>query len=639
MKRHTIGLLLHPFKNRLLPRTQLKNSVDCFIQNLLSLSSDFPHLKFNLVLPAYILEIVNTILLSRLRDLQKRGSLEWLLTGYTEPFLSLSPFSLSRDNILTGLRVFSELTGDPPTGYLPPFSNWEPAIISMLRTAGLHYAVISRDLLPTQDRTACGYWIVEQAGDSLALITANTMYHSSAPADLKGWLEQTLSQDKYELPEKFIPIQYMIPLVQNKETDPFRWLRFAAAEIDKYLLNYQTVCFSEVVRSAQPLGLQFLPSSLQLGNEPLDRHFLNNIFSYDQIGILQRKLMDVTEQLFSFKEQKQGLTLKRDLYFVQDINRLLPTKDSGFVSASDRLWSYEKLIRIERLLHLKNDIQGGQIRITDFLKNGIKSIILSNKCLKLYIDNIHGGTIFECDYRNRHLNLCAAYNHKQHHPPNILVPGQSKTWFQDRLLPEECKGWDYAQGKAIDLGNFLSGQFDYKVRKTADGVKAMLVRRGSLQKGDRVYPISMEKVFGLEKDNATLSFVYQLSNPSLISYTFKFSTQLTFSLRGLGSGNVRLVYGPNSIEKLGWEYSQIESVTKWTIEDREDGIKLSFQTQKPFDIWIPQVSSPDKTIDPSQGISLVLSTTVNLEPSAFWKMIGKLSCKRSRAQGETPDAL
>ena len=150
-----------------------------------------------------------------------------------------------------------------------------------------------------------------------------------------------------------------------------------------------------------------------------------------------------------------------------------------------------KLIDVENALHTRKNIKGGQIRITDFLRNGSKSIVLSNKALKTYIDCVNGGSIFEFDFRERSLNLCSAYNPSLHHPPNITSPGKSRTWFLDRLLSEEAKSSDLLNDTCKDLGNF-SGQFDYKVRKTTDGVKATLLRQGSILQGEKFYPINLK---------------------------------------------------------------------------------------------------------------------------------------------------
>lgn len=639
MKRNALALLLHPCKNRLMPRTALKDTINSFTSNLLSIAADFPHLRFNLVLPGYLLESIDVLLLSKMRDLCKMGTLEWVLTGYTEPFLSLSPLELTSHNIRHGIQLFSELTGEAPSGFIPPFSNWEPFLIDMLSNAGINYAVLNQELFPLQTRYSCGYWMAEHTGKALALIATNVINPMTAPAHFIDWLNQIYTQDKNDsLQEKFAAIHYLMPLGEG--SDPFRWLRYAAGEIDKYLLNFQPVRFSEFINSASPLGLQYVPSSLLMeDNKQTDQHFLNYLYSFDQIGILQRKLLDVHNKLNAAKDPKSIAPLIRQLCLVQDIHRLLPGKEYGFENINDRLWSYSKLISIERTLYLKSDIRGGQIRITNFLKNGVKTIILANKSLKAYVDNTNGGQIFAFDYRDRYTNLCAAYSPQQHQPPNILVAGKSRTWFVDRILSQDCKSSDLINGTGKDLGNFTNGHFEYKVSKTASGVRVVLERRGSIFRSDRYSPLSMEKVYGLEQDSPVFSFVYQLSNLSLLDYHFKFATQLTFSFPGLGSGDVKIRQGSQIFEKPGVEFFQFQAATKWYIEDSLGEMRIYFQTQKPFDIWCLPTAAPEFMSEPSQGITLILSCNVDLEPSSQWKNFGKITFRKLRRKGEYIDAL
>ena len=120
MKRNAFGLLLHPFKNGLVPRALLKESINRFFRELFSIHQSFPQMRFNIVFPGYVLECTDPLLLAQLRDLCTRNIVEPVCTGYTEPFLSLSPPDQTIRNIRYGLQVIEELTGQTPRGFLPP---------------------------------------------------------------------------------------------------------------------------------------------------------------------------------------------------------------------------------------------------------------------------------------------------------------------------------------------------------------------------------------------------------------------------------------------------------------------------------------------------------------------------------------
>ncbi|MDO5576224.1 MAG: hypothetical protein Q4F84_04030, partial [Fibrobacter sp.] len=441
MKRHVIALLLHPFKNRLINQANLKDSIDQFAQNVISVANKLPHLRLNIVLPGYILELINPLFLSQLRELGKKGTLEWLFPGYTEPFLSILPQEMVDDNIHYGKNIFLELTGEHPSGFLPPFSNWEPGFTGLLKKTGLNYIVLSNKLLPKPDPLN-GYWITENAGESIPLVFAHSMRPETAPGNIIPWLDKLFIQDTDSgASEKFLTIQYLIPLTPTESVDPYKWLKRAATAFDKHILNYQTVRISQHIETIPPPGLQYIPPSLHMphnlfaGESESDTinnpSFLNYLYTYNHVGLLQRNLLDNYRELNSLKDEKLKKHIKHELFFVQDINRLLPGTDFGFSDPADRLWSYSRLIHTGNLLMQKANVKDGQIRICDFLKNGLKTLILANKSLKLFIDYNEGGHIFEFDYISRKQNLCASYTPKNLSPANIISCGKSKTWFLD----------------------------------------------------------------------------------------------------------------------------------------------------------------------------------------------------------------
>lgn len=644
MKRHAVALILQPYKNRLVQPGELKESVNRFADQLLALNADHPNFHFNVALPGYILESINPLLLSKLREMHKRGCLEWLLTGYTEPFLSFFPIPIIEDNIRKGIEVFTELTGTAPAGFMPPFSNCEPSQITTLRNLGLGQTVLSSVALPTEAQNSCGYWTLEQTGDSIALFPSQVLHHYSAPADIIDWLEKVISRDeRIHGNERLVTLHYLLPLQIAGGIDPYRWLKFAVAEIDKRILLYQPLLLNEARALQPPIGLQHLPACLPLHdaqNQGEQHFFLNRLHSFDQIGIIQRKMMELCDRVAAIKDPRIAAKLRHRLYFLQDINRYLPLKNAGFTALADRLWSFGQLILVEKEVREYEKIEGGRIRISDFLRNGNKSIIMSNESLKVYCDYKNGGHIFELDYRDRALNLCAAYNPLPHSPPDILSPGKSFTSFIDRIHPEETTAADFITGKVRDLGNFADGTFEYKIKKSASGVKTVLSRQGSFERGDKALPLNMEKVFGLEKNSGTLSFVYQLGNHSLTSMGFTFAIELAFTLPGAVDRQARLLCGKDTHLNIGLECVQLEQATKWSLVDLSAGVRLHFMTQKPLDVFCLPIIGVDHAPDPSCGIRLVLVSRVTLEQSSTWTLMGNIVCKKLREKRKvTDDAL
>jgi hypothetical protein len=642
MKQHAVALLLQPYKNRLMEPDELKKSVNGFAEHLLGLAALHPNFHFNVVLPAYLLECINPLLLSNLREMHKRGCLEWLLTGYTEPFFAFSPASLTESNIRYGMQIFTELTGAVPAGFLPAFSSWEPSYIALLAGLGLNYSVLSGAALPHNARSSCGYWFTEQGGEALALFPSRLLHGFTAPADFIDWLDGLIAGDgRPESAEKIVTVHYLLPLQPEKGAASYRWLKSAVAELDKHLLRYRAVLLQEARSLQKPIGVQHLPSCLPfLADVDGDPHFyLNRLHSFDQVGILQRKMMDIADRLGTVKERKLRDRLQRALFYLQDINRYLPGTNSGFTILADRMWTYGKLIDLEAELREFESASSGRIRITDFLRNGNKSIIMSNAALAVYCDYKSGGHVYELDYLERRINLTAAFNPQPHMPPDIVSPGASLSAFIDRLYAAETPAGEIAAESAVDIGSFADTSFEYKIKKSQSGVKAALKGQGGFPFGGKIVPLSIEKVFGLEKDEPIISYVYQLSNHSLSSYAFIFAVELHLSLPGTIDRQVRLINGKTVHQGVGWGPIALEKTTKWSISDFAAGVRLQFITQKPLDVYCLPLHGSEGDYDPSCGFRLVLTSPVALDQSSSWTLVGSIACAKIRKRRKETDAV
>ncbi len=637
MKRHGLALLVHPYKNVLMKKDNVRDLLNSFAEKILTIASAHPNFRLNLSLPGYMLQSLDPLLLSQLNEINKSDCLEWLTPGYTEPFVSFSPIWLSRDNLHYGIETFYELVGIKPSGYAPAFSNWEPSAINMLLENGIHYTVLSQTILPETAQNYSGYWITEHTGHSMVIIPTQALHYDSAPTNILDWLDGTIEKTPdTEASAKLITLDYRIPLDPPKNADPYKWLTLFAASLDTMLIKYELNLLHELPTRAPSLGLQYIPSSLDFkgDNGAHVSSCSNYLHTFDSVGILQRKMMAIAEDIISFN-QKEVLPLKKQLFFVQDINRYLPNTASGFPHIKDRFRAFSRMIDIEREILKKNKISGGQVRIADLLKNGTKSIVMSNKNLKVCIDHKNGGQVFELDYRERSANLFSGYNPKRHSPPRILVAGKSKTSFIDHFLNEKCRRTDFMNNTAKHYGDFVTGQFDYKVKKSSSSVKTILSRQGYITIHDKQYPLIIEKVFGLKKDNPELSFVYQLSHHSLATYAFTFAIELTFCLPGVQSHQAELTCDKITHNRLAWDRITLKNVTQWTLTDKKIGVAVQCITQKPVTVWCyPVVQS-----SPYQGTTIVISTPVSLEENSAWSLIGKLSCKKIPFKGDSTDVI
>jgi hypothetical protein len=637
MKRHAIAFLVHPFKNSLVPKTEFREAVNAFAQSVLDIGSAFQNVRFNLVMPGYFLEAIDPMLLLQLREMHKKGSIEWLTTGYTEPFLSFSPQWLLSENLKYGVNTFVEYSGSRPSGFVPPFSNWEPSYIDTLSDANFHYAVLSRSLLPPLYRTRLGYWVTEFAGSATVLFPAHSLVAPALPGEMESWIEKQFALDTNAFPPvKLLCIDFLCPLMQKGVC-----LMDAARIFDKLLLSYQPIRFTEFLSSNPPLGLQYIPQSVVFNRYDPDSepYFLNTLHSFDQAGIIQRKMMDVADNIAPHRDSRHFEPFKKTLFFVQDINRYIPAKTSGFMLLKDRMWCYEKLIDIEHELRERNNVEGGQIRIADFLRTGSKSIIITNKNLAVYIDHKNGGHVFELDVRRRRCNVCAGYNPARHALPMVIEPGLSHTAFIDHFVPFDTTAEEFRARRFTELGDFVGGAFEYKIKKTDSGIKAALNRQGSVIQGEKTCPLTMEKVLGLEKEHPTLPFVYQLSNHSLTPYAFRLAFEITFSLPGVADNTAFLLHKKEKLAGLGGQLLSLSQVSEFHLADPACGVRIHCNLQKPMDLWcFPAVAIREEEA-PHEGVTIVLSAPVNINGSDVWSCMGKLQFKRLALSGKRTDEI
>lgn len=635
MKRHCLSLIVHPFKNSLIAKDKVRKYIDIFVKNLLEIIKTYPNFRINLVLPASLLQYIDPLLLSQLNEVRKLNSLEWLLPGYTEPFLSYSPPWLFAENLKYGIQTFSELIGYKPMGFVPACSNWDPSFIKIIQNNGIQYTVVSRSVLPANIQNYCGYWITEYAGNTMIVIPAHTFHHNKLPADIHSWIDQTVEQSFTDkAATQIVVLHYSFPLLPEKKKDPCKWLNAFGKALDTLLIKYQLNLLQELPAYIQPQGVHYMQPDFILNRTTgeIIPQCLNYLHTYDLVGIMHRKMMDISENIKTLENGKDLLLLKKQLFNIQDINRYLP---ETFSDIKERYRTFEQMIAAENQLLKSSKVRGGHIRIADFLKNGTKTIIMSNRRLKLYIDYKNGGQVFEMDYRVRNANLCAGYNPKTHQPPRILVPGKSRTCFIDHFLDLECQQADFSGSPAKQYGDFIDGQFDYKIKKVNTSVKAIMTRQGIITKNNKMYPVHMEKVFSIDKDKSELNFIYQLSNPSLMTYSFKFAIELTISLPGAQSRKAEIVCNKTTYKRPAWDRISLENVNELRLNDYMIGASIEFILQKPVTVWCYPVTQSAIY----QGTTIVLSTPVPFGENAIWSLWGKIRFKKIRQKGTFEDVV
>ncbi len=637
MKRNNIALVLQPFKNSVVDELKLKTLCNAFASDMLSALSRFTNLRWNIVLPGYMLDYISQKNLLSLRSLIQQETAEMLTTGYTEPFLSLSPQWLLLHNIQRSIDLFHDKLGIKPRGYLPPFSNWEPSCIATLNEAGMSYAVLSNVVFPLENRYTNGYWTTEHLGDSTTIIPSHTVKLSGHPITFHASLEAAILHAR----RNQVPcIKLLIDITKTSKTALADRIATAAHFFENNLLNLHPLTFEELLTLNSAAGIQYLPQSLVIRRDAPERisYFKNHLFSYEQIGILHRKLMEIARSASKIANKKQQKRILDLLYWAQDINCFLPGDSSGFISPVHRLWSYEKMIRTEMLHYSIDNVSGGQIKIFDFFKNGMKTLTMSNKKLKLYIHYQSGGSIFGLDYRPMHLNLNATYSSNSSSRPDIIVPGKSKSCFVDRLLLPSVTRADYINRRFAEQSDAYCGKYDYDVTRNSRSMKSLLKYNGSFCQQKKRFPITIEKAFTLQEKNPLFSFSYQLYNLSLSPLHFRLAIELNFMFPGV-LRNEAFAFSDKkkyTLSNCAFTYS---NTSKWRIEDRMTGLRLIFATVKPLDIWIYDFRREDPSLQQYQGTAIILTTCIHAKENIDWSLTGNITFKQDQQKVTSFDEI
>jgi hypothetical protein len=201
---------------------------------------------------------------------------------------------------------------------------------------------------------------------------------------------------------------------------------------------------------------------------------------------------------------------------------------------------------------------------------------------------------------------------------------------------------DFQNRKALELGDFNTGPFDYKIKKNETGIKAVLNRQGSVVLGEKPCPLSMEKVLGLEKDLPSLPFVYQLSNHSLTQYSFAVAFEFTFSLPGILDNTAFFLHKKDRQKDLGKTLISFSDVNQWHLVDPACGISIHCTFQRPMDVWcFPSCLAATEKNDTSacHSVTLVMTSKVLLEGSSLWACMGKLQFKRAALSRKNIDEI
>lgn len=336
---------------------------------------------------------------------------------------------------------------------------------------------------------------------------------------------------------------------------------------------------------------------------------------------------------------------------------------------------YQHLIAAENLLN-QFENRGWQldqqswveIDADDFNLDGRPESRLANNRLLLLASPVEGGQIYELDVKSICHNLQAtltrrpeAYHRKVLSGPNDGGDGVASihdkvvfkqeglnerlgydTWSRNSLVdhfysvhvPREA----VVAGHAEELGDFVHGPYEAKLRRAPGRVQLQLAREGYVG-GKR---IQITKGITLTDEGSALEIAYFVENlPE--QHEFLFAPELNFA--GLPAGaDDRYFYNAdkNSLGQLGYQLD-LTDVTELGLVDEWLGINVGLAFDRPTAIW----TYPVETVSQSEGGFELVHQSVAVVPhwhlvpdaNGCWSVTIRLTVDTSVAEGRMIEAV
>jgi hypothetical protein len=389
---------------------------------------------------------------------------------------------------------------------------------------------------------------------------------------------------------------------------------------------------------------------------------------YARMQMVSRRLHEMSQQALSQQDlSKRGLSQvsdsnQRDLSLLDEARQELYRGQcncsywhgafGGVYLPHLRNAIYQHLIAADNLLdqYAGRGWQSGEkpwveLKADDYNLDGRKEVKLTSNRLLVLVSPITGGQIYELDVKSICHNLLAtlarrpeAYHRKVLEGPakdganvasiheqvifkqegldeRLGYDAWSRHCLVDHFVAQEVTLEQIADGRASELGDFVHGSFEAKLRRSDDRVQLQLSRQGLV--ADR--PLRLTKGITLSASaegaaNITLEIAYLLEDiPTDI--TLHFSPELNFA--GLPGGAEDRYFQDASGQSLGHLGTQLDlhETCELRLLDEWLGIEVGIQLDQPAGIW----SYPVETVSQSEGGFELVHQSVVVQP--HWTVV------------------
>lgn len=641
-----------------------------------------------------------------IKKLVKRGQAEVMTGGYYEPIIPIIPDEDKIGQINMQSEFIKEKFGFSPRGMWLTERIWEPQLPKVLAKTGVEYVTVDDyhfiSAGVSQDKLF-GYYVTEDEGTTLKIFPINkslrylipfrlpeeTLNYLSSIATKDGRGAAILADDGEKFgvwpgTHKWVYEEGYLDRLLTMLEDNANWIEF--------------MTFSDYLDTQPPLGRIYLPTAsyfemmawalptasakkLKQIDDQLKQQgqaeeygeffkggFFRNFFvKYPESNNLHKRMLQVSQRLQSLKKGKSLIgereregrlkEAQTELYQGQCNCAYWHGVFGGLYLNYLRQAIYEHLLKAEALIdkYTRGKDSFAEITITDFDKDGLDEVILSNNLLNLYFSPSYGGALFELDYKPKNFNLIntlarreEAYHdkikqlaHQQHHghgqgattiheiaqlKENGLDQALVYDWhrrlaLQDHFLAEETDLSSFARVKYHEVGDFTIEPYEFMPQRHGNEVSLVLSRLGRVSG----QPLKVEKTISLFARQSIINISYSLINQGEKPLAIWFGPEFNFSLL---AGRARdryyevegVVLDDNTLASQGslGDVSQIKLVDAW------QGFGVSLELEKPSLLWrfpIETVSQSESGFEKTYQSSVLLpSWQFQLQPGERWQV-------------------
>ena len=602
-----------------------------------------------------------------LSKLIRRGQVEVLTGGYYEPIIPIIPDSDKLGQIQMQNNFIKNYFKTLPRGLWLTERIWEPHLPKILNEAGIEYVTVDDFHFLSaglKKEDLYGYYVTEEQGIPINVFPISKelryLIPFKMPEETIKYLESIASEDAARAAvladdgEKF-----GVWPGTNKWVYKDGYLENLLCAIEANLNWICPMTFSEYLDEYPAKGRIYLPSaSYSEMMEWSGGYFRNFFVKYPESNNMHKKMLQVSGKMQTLKKS-HGSGERKNLIKEAEIELFKGQCNcaywhgifGGLYLSYLRDAVYEHLIKAENIIQKlqRGDKNFTEVIVTDFDRDGLEEVILSNPYLNVYFSPNQGGSIFELDYKPKAFNISnvltrreeryhkkiieAAGNKNMDSPETksihervvikesgidkyIIYDKSRRVSLVDHFFPEDVELDSLRKGAYKELGDFSREVYSFYPQRKKEEARVNFSRTGKVDGQE----ISITKSASILAGQSIINVEYELTNLSNDKISVLFGVEFNFTLLTSDAPDRYI-----KIEKAQYKMNsshQFEKIINLKLIDEWKGIGVSLELEKSGKIfWYPieTISQSESGFERTyQGTCFIFGFNIGLDPQGKW---------------------